>query len=206
MKVTYSIKFQWSISEIGTPLQGSSKCLCTCSGLLKLVRMQSINVDNGDFVWPHLVFIRQKMYLWKIEDQQNQDINLPFARDPDPSCEWSARCLPRWRAKHCLVELRSRSLSTLQNPATVHTFKSRALWNINRNDCITLINNSGGKTQESRDHARFTCFYALYSNNLEKKNLGDPSLIKVGILKCLLSYLFNYSWPAGITSHILSAG
>ena len=33
--------------------------------------MQSINVDNSDFIWPHLVIIRQKMYQWKIEDQQN---------------------------------------------------------------------------------------------------------------------------------------
>ena len=30
------------------------------------------------------------------EDQQNlpMSINLPFARDPDPSCKCSARCLP----------------------------------------------------------------------------------------------------------------
>ena len=33
--------------------------------------MQSINVDNSDFILSHLVFIRQKMYQWKIEDQQN---------------------------------------------------------------------------------------------------------------------------------------
>ena len=119
-----------------------------------------------------------------------QDVNLPFARDPDPSCEWLARCLPRWRAKHCPVELRSRSLSALQNPATVHTFKSRALWNINRNDCITLINNSGGKTQESRDHAQFTCFYALYSNNLEKKTWEIQVLPKSEFLNaCFLTFL-----------------
>ena len=33
--------------------------------------MQSINVDNSDFIWSNLVFIRQKMYQWKIEDQRN---------------------------------------------------------------------------------------------------------------------------------------
>ena len=200
MKVTYSIKFQWSISEIGTPLhQGSSKCLCTCSGLLKLVWMQSINVDNSDFIWPHLVIIRQKMYQWKIETKP-QDVNVPLARDPNPSCEWSARCLPRWRAKHCPVELRSRSSSTLQNPATVHTFKSRAVWNINRNDCITLIDNAVGKTQESRDHAQFTCFYALYSNNLEKKTWEIQVLSKSEFLNACFLTFFNCSWPARIIS------
>ena len=43
--------------------------------------MQSINVDNSDFILPHLVFIRQKMYQWKIEDQQNHRMSTYRLRE-----------------------------------------------------------------------------------------------------------------------------
>ena len=40
-----------------------------------------------------------------------QDVNLPFSRDPDPSCECSARCLPSWKANDKEVRQHSKTHS-----------------------------------------------------------------------------------------------
>ena len=68
------------------------------------------------------------MNQWKIEDQQNLGMSTYRLHEILIRLGCSARCLPSWKAKHCPVELPSRSSSTLQNATTVYNFNSRVIF------------------------------------------------------------------------------
>ena len=103
---------QWNIFNFNTTLWGYS---IICWWITKTSSRLSTKTDVVFPRWnnrldPNRALIKRKFgdifwnstalnsYLYQ-EDQQNLPMsnNLPFARDPDPSCKCSARCLPGWK-------------------------------------------------------------------------------------------------------------
>ena len=150
------------------------------------------------------------MYQWKIEDQQNLGMSTYRLPEILIRLKCSARCLPSWKPKHCPVELRSRSSSTLQNPATVYNFNSRVIFK-HLKECLHNADNKrlGENAWVTRSCLFFFFEAFILTNNLEKKP-RDLRPIEAGILKCFFSKLFFNCMQQTCKDHfftnILSAG
>ena len=132
------------------------------------------------------------MNQWKIEDQQNLGMSTYRLHEILIRLGCSARCLPSWKAKHCPVELPSRSSSTLQNATTVYNFNSRVIFK----HLEGYLHNANN--ERLRENARVTrsClgfFYAfILTNNLGQKP-RHLSSVEAGIIKCFFSKLFSFN-------------